>query len=83
MLFRSQGILSGMLDLLAKVPPEMRITSQVMELNGAPALMTRDRGEIERIVTLDVHDGRIAAIRMILNPDKLRHLDRSLRESPT
>ncbi|MDQ3540661.1 MAG: hypothetical protein M3440_08240 [Chloroflexota bacterium] len=72
-----------MLDLLAKVPPEMRITSEVMKLNGAPALMTRDRSGIERIVTLDVHDGWIAAVRMIPNPDKLRHLGRSLRESPT
>lgn len=70
----------GLIGLLAKVPPEMRITSQVVHLNGAPSLLLRDRGEIERIITLDVRDGRIAAVRMILNPGKLRYLDRSLRE---
>lgn len=70
----------GLIGLLAKAPPEMRITSQVVHLNGAPSLLLRDRGEIERIITLDVRVGRIAAVRMILNPDKLRYLDRSLRE---
>lgn len=73
----------GLVGLLAKVPPEMRTTSTLADLNRAPALLVRDRGEIERIIALDIHDGRIAAVRMILNPDKLRHLDRSLRDVRT
>ncbi len=51
-----------------------------MDVNGAPALVIRARGDIERVVTLDIHHGQIRAVRMILNPAKLAHLDRSLRE---
>lgn len=73
----------GLVGLLAKVPPKMRITSQMADLNGAPAMVLHDREDIERIIALDVHDGRISAVRMILNPVKLRHLDRSLHDGQT
>lgn len=69
----------GLVGLLSKVQPVMQITSTLADLNGAPALVVRSRGDIERIIALDVHDGRITAVRMILNPAKLLHLDRSLR----
>jgi RNA polymerase sigma-70 factor (ECF subfamily) len=45
------------------------------ELNGQPGAIFRDRdGKIINTWTIDIADGRIQAIRAMLNPDKLAHL---------
>jgi RNA polymerase sigma-70 factor (ECF subfamily) len=45
------------------------------EVNGQPGAIFRDRdGKVLNTWTLDVLDGRIQAIRAVLNPDKLGHL---------
>ena len=45
------------------------------ELNGQPGAILRDRdGNVVGTMALDVLDGKIQAIRAIVNPDKLRHL---------
>ena len=45
------------------------------ELNGQPGAILRDRdGRVAATMTLDVLDGRIQAIRSVINPDKLGHL---------
>ena len=44
-------------------------------MNGQPGAIFRDRdGKVVNTWTLDVLDGRIQAIRAVLNPDKLGHL---------
>ncbi len=44
-------------------------------LNGQPGAVVRDRdGALIGTMTLDVLDGRIQAIRSVVNPDKLHHL---------
>jgi RNA polymerase sigma-70 factor, ECF subfamily len=44
-------------------------------LNGQPGAILRDRdGKVAGTMTLDVLDGRIQAIRSVVNPDKLGHL---------
>jgi len=45
------------------------------ELNGQPGAILRDRdGKVAGTMTLDVLDGRIQAIRSVVNPDKLGHV---------
>ncbi len=45
------------------------------EVNGHPGAILRDRdGNVLTIWTIDVLDGRIQAIRAVLNPDKLAHV---------
>ena len=45
------------------------------ELNGQPGAILRDRDDhVAGTMTLDVLDGRIQAIRSVVNPDKLGHL---------
>jgi RNA polymerase sigma-70 factor (ECF subfamily) len=64
--------------LLASVFPLMtdidgRLEPQ--EVNGQPGVIMRDRvGDVAGVLTLEVLDGRIQAIRSVLNPDKLAHL---------
>ena len=45
------------------------------ELNGQPGALLRDRDDrVIGTMTLDVLDGRIQAIRLVVNPDKLGHV---------
>jgi hypothetical protein len=45
------------------------------EVNGQPGAIFRDRdGKVINIWTLDILDGRIQAIRTVINPGKLGHL---------
>jgi RNA polymerase sigma-70 factor, ECF subfamily len=45
------------------------------EVNGQPAAIVRDRdAKVLGIWALDIVDGRIQAIRALLNPEKLAHL---------
>jgi RNA polymerase sigma-70 factor (ECF subfamily) len=64
--------------LLASVfPLVVRVGAVVepREVNGQPGAILRDRdGRVAATMSLDVLDGRIQAIRSVVNPDKLRHL---------
>lgn len=44
------------------------------EVNGNPALIARSDGHAYVVLTIDIGDGRIQAIRLIANPDKLAAL---------
>ena len=45
------------------------------EINGQPGVITFDNdGRIHSVVSLDIADGQVQAVRGIVNPDKLRHL---------
>lgn len=59
------------------------------EINGQPGAVAADRdGRIVSVLSLGIADGRVEAIRAVVNPDKLRHLGsvadvrRRLREGP-
>jgi Sigma-70, region 4/SnoaL-like domain len=47
-----------------------------VQVNGQPGAMACDAdGKLIAVVVLDIADGHISALRSIVNPDKLRHLD--------
>ena len=64
--------------VLASVFPwlvRVDVTLEPREVNGQPGAIFRDRdGKVLFIMTLDIIDGQIQAIRSVNNPDKLRHL---------
>ena len=45
-------------------------------VNGDPGLILSLQGEADTVFAFEVHDGRIAALWAMRNPDKLDHLDR-------
>jgi RNA polymerase sigma-70 factor (ECF subfamily) len=48
---------------------------EAAEVNGQPGAMFRDAaGTLLGVMTVDVVDGKVAGIRSVVNPDKLRHL---------
>ncbi|WP_327184139.1 RNA polymerase sigma-70 factor [Streptomyces sp. NBC_01334] len=51
------------------------VTFEPHEINGQPGAIFRDRdGRVLHTLALDVLNGRIQAVRLVINPDKLRHL---------
>ncbi len=64
--------------LLVSMMPALReieVSFEPQEINGQPGAIFRDRdSRVLNTWTLDVQDGRIQAIRAVLNPDKLAHI---------
>ena len=49
-------------------------TRRLTRLNGRPAMLTFDDGVLQSVTTADVEGGRIHALHVVRNPDKLRHV---------
>ncbi|WP_042370028.1 RNA polymerase sigma-70 factor [Streptacidiphilus neutrinimicus] len=64
--------------LLAAVFPalvRLGLTIEPHAINGQPGAIVRDRdGKVLHTLELDVLDGEIQAVRLVLNPDKLGHV---------
>ncbi|MEU2426112.1 RNA polymerase sigma-70 factor [Streptomyces sp. NPDC007851] len=64
--------------LLAAVFPALdriEVTCERHEVNGQPGAIFRDRdGRILQTLSLDILDGHVQTVRLILNPDKLTHM---------
>jgi RNA polymerase sigma-70 factor (ECF subfamily) len=68
---KAAGVLASIFPRLALID----VALEQRELNGQPGAIFRDRdGKVLFVMTLDVLDGRIQAIRSVGNPDKLGHL---------
>jgi len=51
------------------------ISLEPREINGQPGAILHDRaGEITNVLVLEFRDGRVSAVRSVINPEKLRHL---------
>jgi RNA polymerase sigma-70 factor (ECF subfamily) len=50
------------------------LTLRFLELNGGPALLFLSGGKPDSVFQLDVADGRVQAVYIVRNPDKLRSL---------
>jgi RNA polymerase sigma-70 factor (ECF subfamily) len=60
---------------LARQAPEMGVRLEPVEVNGQPGLRAVDaQDQVVTVLGMDVVDGAIAALRNVLNPDKLQHL---------
>ncbi|MFH9398710.1 RNA polymerase sigma-70 factor [Streptomyces sp. NPDC017638] len=54
---------------------DVAVTCEPHEVNGGPGAVFRDReGRVLNVMALDVLDGRVRAVRLVANPDKLGHL---------
>ncbi len=61
------------LGVLSK-PGTQGMQVDVCQINGATGLLASIAGQPVGAVSLDLVDGRVAAVRLVLNPDKLRGL---------
>jgi len=61
------------LGVLAGQPPGVRVSPVLV--NGEPGLVVTAAGSLDTVVAVDLNaGGQIGAIRLIRNPDKLRHI---------
>ncbi len=63
----------GILGSLKKLVPHNLLTRMAM-INGQPGIVSYLDGKPYSVLTLDTHDGRIRAIYVLTNPEKLAHL---------
>jgi RNA polymerase sigma-70 factor (ECF subfamily) len=49
-------------------------------IDGLPGFVSIDRGAVLQTTALEVHDGKITALYIVRNPDKLRHVEAMLSE---
>lgn len=67
---RALRLFAGLKRKNASMPTLLRTAT----IDGLPGYVSVDRGDVLQTTALDVRDGRIAAIYIVRNPDKLRHL---------
>ena len=54
----------------------VNVTIWPVEINGQPGALVLDSdGRLVNVFSLDIADGAVEAIRSVINPDKLRHID--------
>lgn len=64
-----------LLGTIAPLLAQLDLTYETRAINGQPGAIFRDsEGKILQVMVLDIFDGRIQAVRSVLNPDKLAHL---------
>lgn len=63
---------------LAKYGKDVRVA--MAEVNGAPAVVGHRGGRLMGVLVVEVADGRVSALRAVLNPEKLRFLEGQLPE---
>ncbi|BDO43299.1 RNA polymerase sigma-70 factor [Cellulomonas sp. NTE-D12] len=50
----------------------------LVEVNGVPAVAFTDRTSLRAVLVVQTRDGRVSALDLVLNPDKLVHAERQL-----
>ena len=55
--------------------------STFARVNGVPALLTWNQQELVNLLTFDIADNQITALRTIVNPDKLRFIARQWQQA--
>jgi RNA polymerase sigma-70 factor, ECF subfamily len=63
----------GFLGALQKMPPE-RVW--IDEVNGQPAIVAMREGQVFAVLLLEVHGGLVQRLYSVVNPDKLRQLQK-------
>lgn len=60
------------IGIISKMPPNT--VSKAARVNGQPGLLTYIDGQPYSVMVAEMQDGKVAAIRVVVNPEKLRHL---------
>jgi RNA polymerase sigma-70 factor (ECF subfamily) len=69
-IFGSDRVSRFLLGLMKKAPPDL--TTRFALVNGQPGFVNYIGGRPNNVLTLEIGNGRIQAIRVVVNPDKLK-----------
>ncbi|MEO8288158.1 MAG: RNA polymerase sigma-70 factor [Chloroflexota bacterium] len=70
-IFGAESVARFILGVLGKVQPGTNFTAELGNVNGQPAILTRVDGVVNAVVLLDLDGGKIRAVHLVVNPDKL------------
>jgi len=73
LLHGSERIARGIVRGLEKLVPRNRV-QRIAQINGQSAIVSYLDGQPQSVLTLDVSNGRIQAIYIVTNPEKLSHV---------
>jgi RNA polymerase sigma factor (sigma-70 family) len=59
---------------LARKYSRQGVFLRAVTIDGLPGYVSIDRGQVLQTTALDIRDGRIVAVYIVRNPDKLRHI---------
>jgi RNA polymerase sigma-70 factor (ECF subfamily) len=65
----AQASVHGLRKLLS-----LNVSQRFVEINGRPGVVSYQDGRPQSVFTLEARDGRIAAIYIVTNPEKLSRL---------
>ena len=68
-----ETVMRFLLGLYSRRPPNT--TAELSEVNSAPALVVRVDGKVDNVMSFEINGVSISAIRIVRNPEKLRHLE--------
>lgn len=66
-----------LLGIMRKASSDLRV--DIVEINGAPGILARTGGAVVGAVVPDIEAGQIRRLRIVVNPDKLRHVQSDVR----
>jgi RNA polymerase sigma-70 factor (ECF subfamily) len=52
----------------------LNVLQRIVEINGQPGIVSYQDGRPQSVFTVEARDGRIQAIYIVTNPEKLAHL---------
>jgi RNA polymerase sigma-70 factor (ECF subfamily) len=78
---RAERIARFLVNIASREPPGLRI--RPVRVNGDPGVRTDTASGPRGVIALELAEGQIVGIRIIANPDKLRHLARTNRPGGT
>ena len=61
---------------IAQMMPQSTTSVQRTWINGEPGLIVRTENNIESVFVLEIKNSQVENLRIVRNPEKLRHLDR-------
>jgi RNA polymerase sigma-70 factor (ECF subfamily) len=73
LIFGADKVARGILGSLEKLVPGNLLT-RIALINGQPGVVSYLNGQPYSVLTLDTREGRIRAIYVLTNPEKLSHL---------
>lgn len=71
--FGRKAVAAMLLGLLKRMPSDAHM--ELAEINGRLGILVRQAGAVVVVMSADVAQGKVTALRFIRNPDKLRRLD--------
>ena len=67
--------IAKMLDNWFRQGERLGVRTELVTINGHPGIKVLDpQGRLINVITLDIADGAVQAVRSVINPDKLSHL---------